>query len=186
LFKLATLCCENGFTINIYINMKTTTKNLGIGILVSLFLTLSTASFAQMKSDDGTHAKMHKHEMSEKKGMCAHIKNLSDDQKQKIEKIEMTCKEDVLQLKSQMKEKKAHLATLEKADKADIAAINATIDEISAEIGTMMKKEAACKQDIRNLLTEKQRLQFDMHKDKREMMHGKKHDMAPMHAEVKK
>ena len=52
----------------------------------------------------------------------------------------------------------------------EIHRLNKTIEEIGTIKTTMMKKRAQHKQDIRNLLTEEQRVMFDMHSSK---MHNK-------------
>ncbi|MBI5542047.1 MAG: Spy/CpxP family protein refolding chaperone, partial [Bacteroidia bacterium] len=96
------------------------------------------------------------------KGECVKgITDLTDVQKQKIDGLCLAHKKEMTGIKNQINEKRAHLKTLQAADKADMTAINKTIDEISALNAEQMKKGAANKQSIRDLLTEKQKIIFD-------------------------
>ena len=147
-------------------------------------MTVSSATFAQTKKVEVKTGAVEKKQMCEKQSCCSHISNLSDEQKQKIEKLEVANQKELLQLTNLLQEKKSHLNTLETADNADLVAINTTIDDIVLSKGVIMKKEAAFKQDIRKILTEAQRLQFDLHNDNKGMK-GQKHSMSPKH-DVKK
>src|SRR3989339_975255 len=111
--------------------------------------------------------------MHEKRNGMMGIKDLSDEQKQKIDKIKFANQKENLQLKNKLAEKKAQLKTLESADNADMSAINKIIDEMSALKAEMHKKRAAQKQEIRKILTEEQRLQFDIHGGKKGLKHKK-------------
>lgn len=115
-----------------------------------------------------------------KEGKCEMIPNLTDEQKGKIEKLKTTHMKETMQLKNQIKEKKAHERTLMTADKPDMTEINKTIDEIGALQTEMMKKEAAHIQSVRALLTEEQRVAFDMHTGKGGgKMHGGDRNCCP-------
>ena len=144
-------------------------------MLALLLISLSTSMFAQSKKEDGKNVGKENKEMKckENKKCCnLGIKGLSDEQKQKIEKIETANQKELLQLRNQLDEKRSHLKSLESADNADLNAINKTIDEISAINGEIMKSDAAKKQEIRKVLTEEQRLQFDL-KDAKKCMKEK-------------
>jgi Spy/CpxP family protein refolding chaperone len=110
-----------------------------------------------------TDAKPEANKSCTKKGdkCMQNIPDLTEQQVQKIEELCLATKKEMTGLKNQMGEKQAHLKTLQDADKADMTAINKTIDEISVLKADMMKKHEATRQDIRNLLTEKQRIVFD-------------------------
>lgn len=105
-------------------------------------------------------------------GNCTNfITGLTDDQKEKIDKIHLNLSKQILPIQNQLDEKKAHLKTLNSAEKPDMAKINATIDEIGGLKTDIMKKRVAARQDIRAQLTEEQRIEFDsrgpgMHKGK--------------------
>ena len=150
--------------------MKITGKKIMTMMLALIFIGMSTSMFAQGnkerdKKEEGKMAGMEKKEMCNKDGKkesCCGIKGLSDEQKQKIEKLKTSHQKEMLQLKNQVCEKKSHLKTLETADNADLSAINKTIDEILVVKAQMMKKCAAHKQDIRKILTDDQRVKFDL------------------------
>jgi Spy/CpxP family protein refolding chaperone len=121
------------------------------------------------------------------------ISNLTEEQKTKISALRVNHMKEMQQLKNQVAENRAHYNTLMNADKADMAAINKNIEELGKLRVDMMKKSAAHQQDVRALLTDEQRLAFDMKKGKG--MHGgqgcegckgmngegQKHQMGPGH-----
>jgi Spy/CpxP family protein refolding chaperone len=121
------------------------------------------------------------------------ISNLSEEQKTKISAMRTSHMKEMQQLKNLTAENRAHYNTLMSADKADMAAINKNIEEFGKLRVEMMKKQAAHQQDVRALLTDEQRLAFDMKKGKgMKDGHGcegcngmrgdgKKHQMGPGH-----
>jgi len=97
----------------------------------------------------------------------------TDEQKAKVKEIHMASYKEMKALKNQMGELKAKQHTLTTADKPDMTSINANIDEISKIQNKLMKIRAANHQQIRSLLTDEQKMQFDakmMHKGERNMM----------------
>jgi Spy/CpxP family protein refolding chaperone len=94
-------------------------------------------------------------------GCMQNIPDLTEQQVQKIEGLCLGTKKEMMGIKNQLAEKQAHLKTLQDVDKPDMTAINKTIDEISLLKADMMKKHAATRQSVRELLTEKQRIVFD-------------------------
>lgn len=157
--------------------MKCTLKISMLLVLVTLFVNPGQAVFAQGKKEKKEETRdvvFEKKESSpEKEHKFAGIRNLSGDQEQKIEKIKFPHKKEMMLMKNLLAEKKAHLKTLETTDNADMNAINKTIEEIGAIKTDMMKKKAAHEQEIRKILNEEQRLQYDLrHMNKK--MQGKK------------
>ena len=67
----------------------------------------------------------------------------------------------MIQFKNKVNEKKAQLKTLEGLDKPDMAAINKSIDEVTTLRAEMMKSQAAFHQDIRKLLNDEQKIEFN-------------------------
>ena len=90
------------------------------------------------------------------------IPNLTEDQKKKIKELKTPLHKEVLPLRNQLAEKRAHLKTLQTAEKADLKSINSTIDEMSQLQSQIMKRRAAHTQAIRVILTDDQRIAFDM------------------------
>lgn len=151
--------------------MKLTFKKSMMLLLAACFISLSSVVLAQGKKGKDKEEK--KEVIIEKKishdeenyhsnegGMG--IKGLTEDQKQKIDKMKTPHQKEMMQIKNLIGEKKAHLKTLETADNADLNAINKTIEEMGVLKTDMMKKKAAHKQEIRKILNDEQRLQFDL------------------------
>lgn len=106
------------------------------------------------------------HAQNREKGMLKNIPNITEEQTKKIEALSTPHLKEILPLKNQIAEKKAQLNTLSTAEKADMTAINKKIDEIGALKTQILKSREAQKQEIRKILTEEQRLIFDMNKIK--------------------
>lgn len=90
------------------------------------------------------------------------IPNLTEDQKTKMKDLHLAQLKEVKNFRNQLGELKAKQHTLATADKADIKAIDANIDEIVKVQGQLMKSRAQLVQNIRMLLTDEQRIYFDM------------------------
>jgi len=99
-----------------------------------------------------------------KQGMQCNIPNLTEDQQKKLEKMRTSNMKEMLQSRNAMAESRARLNTLRTADKADMNAINKVIDEMGANRTKMMKKKEAHRQEVRQILTDEQRVYFDSRK----------------------
>ena len=152
------------------------------GILIVLVLALNASAQPGMGNGFGRGKGMHmraergdslrKHRNLHKEGLLA---GLNQDQEKKISQSRMKFQKEALQLRNQLAEKKAHLKTLSVADKPDQVQIDKTIDELTALQGQLMKKRSQHIQEIRSVLTDEQRLAFDMHqKMKKGAKKGKK------------
>ncbi len=124
--------------------------SLKFGVLFLLALVLSSAVFAQR--GQGAMGG----------GECM-IPNLTDEQETQIEKLRTAHQKEVLPLRNQLGEMEAKLRTLTTGDKVDMALVNKQLEDISAVKLQLAKKREAHKQDVRKLLTDDQRVQFDMH-----------------------
>ena len=151
---------------------------LFLSMCLVLILAGTSTIFAQGKKEKGKKEEIKEEVIIEKNGPGHYgmhgkrngmmgIKDLTDEQKQKIEKIKLTNQKENLQLRNKLSEKKAQLTTLECADNADMGAINKIIDEMAAIKAEMHKKRAVQKQEIRKILTDEQRLQFDLRSAKK-------------------
>ncbi|OGC43530.1 hypothetical protein A2Y85_01880 [candidate division WOR-3 bacterium RBG_13_43_14] len=89
------------------------------------------------------------------------IPDLTDEQKEKIETLKVEHMGKMLPLKNEMGEKQARLQTLTTAEKVNMSEVNKLIDNIGALCTKIMKLQAQHRQDVRELLTDKQRLIFD-------------------------
>jgi len=129
-------------------------KNLKWFLITLLFL---NASRMMAQKSDTTKSHRHGHHAA-----MYGIPDLTEDQKKKIKDLKTPLHKEILPLKNQLAEKKAHLKTLQTADKADLKSINTTIDEMTQLQSQIMKKRAAHPQAVRALLTDEQRIAFDM------------------------
>lgn len=92
---------------------------------------------------------------------CKNIPDLTEDQQGKIDALRTAHLKEMQAYRNQLDEKRAHLQTLRTADKADMNAIDKTIDEMGAIRTKMMKDREQHFQDVRNLLTDDQKVYFD-------------------------
>lgn len=93
--------------------------------------------------------------------------DLTEDQTVEMDKLRTGHQKKMLPMRNQMQEKRARLNTLETESPANMKAINSLIDEMASLKADMMKERTAHQQSIRNVLTDEQRVQFDMHKGQR-------------------
>lgn len=127
--------------------------NLKTIALLSLFIVGFTFAQAQKRGPgNGPH------------GNGCNMLDLSDDQQKKIDELRTAHMKDMLPLRNELNEKRARLQTLRTADKYDASETEKTLEEMSALKLKMAKEREAHKQEVRSLLTEEQRLKFDMHK----------------------
>lgn len=132
-------------------------KSFG-NILMVMLLTSSTTLMAQgprFRGGDGNAMQQGK------MGYCN--LNLTPEQEQKINDLRVKHIKEITPLRNELNEKQAHLRTLESAEKPDMAAINKTIDEISAIKAKLMKARTAHRAEVSGLLTDDQRVIFNLH-----------------------
>ena len=99
------------------------------------------------------------------KGGCGmgFLKDLTPEQKKQIYVLKQKLIKETLPIKNQIEEKQAHLKTISTGDNVDMVAVNKTIDEIAVLKADIQKKKMQFRQDVRKLLTEDQKLMFDIH-----------------------
>ena len=140
-------------------------------LVVASTLSLSTTVFAQpgmgrqnrgMQNQDGIMCPAVNNERIHDRMDFEQLK-LTDEQKAKIKDVKLAHQKEVMKHKNKMAELRAHLQTLSTADVVDMKAINATIDEITQSQNQLMKSREGFKQQVRALLTDEQRIQFDLH-----------------------
>jgi Spy/CpxP family protein refolding chaperone len=124
-------------------------------LMFSAMLIAGTAIGQQNKANrDGERAK---------KECTSFISDLSADQEAAIDKIHTEKRGMMQQLSADLRIKEAELAKLRIDENASESALNSKVDEISNIKAQMQKLHIKAEQDIRKLLTEKQRLEFDQH-----------------------
>lgn len=127
---------------------------------------LITSSFAQPPGKKGgPHPGMEERFFDKLPG-------ITEKQIEQIKDLKTKHMKEVLPLRNQIGEKKAHLQTISTGDKVDLDKVNKTIEEISSIKLSMAKMRAAHKQQIRQVLTEDQRVVFDSFSMKKGKHHG--------------
>jgi Spy/CpxP family protein refolding chaperone len=144
--------------------MKRRIKLIRNTILGLLLATVPFVTIAQERQGlhEGREMKRERH-----KGIEERISDLTDKQKESIKAIRLDKLKDVKDKRNILNEKNARLQTLRTSDEPDMKEIDQLVDEISQLKGDIAKREEKAIQEIRALLTEEQRLEFDMHMSKR-------------------
>lgn len=138
-------------------------KSKYIMLLLAASFILTGSAFAQpgrMHSEGMEKQCMHG---KEHKGHMSMIPDMTEEQKEQIEESRTEHLRVILPLKNQLMEKEARLHTLSTAEKVNMKEIYKMIEEIGELKIKAMKEHAAHRQEVRKLLTEEQRLVFDMH-----------------------
>lgn len=91
------------------------------------------------------------------------IPGLTEDQKAKIKDLRIAFMKEIQPIHNQMGELKAKQKSLTSVDKPDMKAINSNIDEITKLQNQLMKATVNHRMQVRNLLTDEQKLIFDTH-----------------------
>ncbi len=142
-------------------------KSVSIGMLLLAFLfNVNTTAFAQMGHGKGMgHSD---------KAMCNNIPDLTSDQEAQMEKLKIVHMKKMLNYSNQVNEKNARLQTLRATVDVDMNAINSTIDEMSVIKASQQKDKEQHLQDVRNILTDTQKVYFDKNHRNRGMGCGQK------------
>lgn len=94
-------------------------------------------------------------------GQQMRLPNLTDEQKEQIKAIRLNGQKEALPLRNELMEKKARLRTLTTSEDYNENSVNNTIDEISELEASLMKLRQNHRQEVREILTEEQRIIFD-------------------------
>ena len=129
-------------------------------LLMAAGLMLTYQAKGQQMNGYGRHDGMQRN-MGPAMHRYAFIPNLSDDQKQKIDQLNLTFDKNTLQFHNDIREKQAHLHTLLTQDNADTNQVNKLIDDIGTLRTRIMKERVATDMKIRGLLTDDQKVAFD-------------------------
>lgn len=145
-------------------------------LVLSLILALAVSAQPLQKGSKNYHGERKAHREFKTEPFEGHFKgvlNLTDEQQSALKKLQVVHQKEMLPLRNELGEKKAKMRTLQTAENADLKAINALIDEMSLIKTRMAKAKAAKHQAIRKLLTDEQRLQFDLHYSQKGMHYRK-------------
>jgi len=98
------------------------------------------------------------------------IPGITADQQKQIQDLRLKQQKENLQISNELYEKRAQLRTLQQVDKPNMKSVNSKIDEISALQNKKLKLMAEHRNNVRNLLTDEQRVQFDLRGNRGGMM----------------
>lgn len=101
------------------------------------------------------------------KGMQHRIPNLTPDQETKLNDLRTKHLKEITPLRNELQEKRARLNTLQSSEKPDLAAINKLIDEMGTLKTNLMKKQAAHRNEVSQILTDEQRVHFNARQGKK-------------------
>ena len=93
--------------------------------------------------------------------MCENIPDLTESQKTQIATIRTNHLKKITEYENRTALKRIELNDLQAYDNADLNAINAKIDEIGDIMTATFKEKAAMHQEVRNTLSEDQKVYFD-------------------------
>ncbi|MFA6334230.1 MAG: periplasmic heavy metal sensor [Bacteroidales bacterium] len=88
------------------------------------------------------------------------------EQQKQMTEFRLNLQKEMLQIDNQLNVKRAELKTLQQVEKPNMKSIYSKIDEISDLQNKKMKAMANHKNDVRSILTEEQRVKFDMNEGK--------------------
>ena len=92
--------------------------------------------------------------------------DLTEDQQVKMDDLRIKQMKNMLTIRNEIRENNAHRRTLRTADKADMKAINASVDNATELKNKQMKLKESHIQDVRNILTDEQKVKFDTFKSR--------------------
>jgi len=141
---------------------KMKTKNL---MFIAVLIFVSSSIFAQ-----GPNSKQ-----GNKGNMFMNIPDLTEAQKTQLTEMRAANMKEMLPLRNELQEKQAHLNTISTGDNVNLNDVYKVIDEISTIKTNMAKNRAKHRQEVRKILTDDQRVFFDMHAGKK----GNKHMNKP-------
>lgn len=94
-------------------------------------------------------------------GICNRIPDLSPDQQTKITELRTAHLQEMTPLRNEMQVMRAELRALNSGDAVNLDQVNSKIDELAILKSKMMKKGAAHRQEVRQLLSPAQQAVFD-------------------------
>ena len=101
------------------------------------------------------------------------MKSLSAEQRQQVMQLRAAHKKQAMPRKARMKALKLELTALATADAPDSAAIDAKIDELLALKREAMKEKTGYMAQVRKLLSDEQKVVYDMAMMKKAMRSGR-------------
>jgi len=126
-------------------------------LAVALLMFIGSDIYAQRQGGNNRGQNVDREPMER----CSNILDLTPEQETKIEALRVDQLKKRTEFRNQMNELRAKKQTLMASDKSDLNAINGIVDQMTSLQNKMMKERAKNHQDIRNLLTDSQKVYFD-------------------------
>ena len=130
-------------------------KKATILVLTALLLTTTNLYAQRGRNVAGQDKGMNQ------QGICQRIPDLTDEQVANIETLRVKHLKDMNVFRNNMNELRAKKHTLMSSDNSTMNEINSVIDQMTTLQNKMMKERAGHRQDVRNLLTDNQKVYFD-------------------------
>ncbi|MFP4026026.1 MAG: Spy/CpxP family protein refolding chaperone [Thiohalospira sp.] len=137
--------------------MKTKRMNRLTVLALAILMLAGTQVFAQR----GRNYKSNTDRPYRADETCWRIPGLTADQEAKIEALRVEHWKEMNNYRNQMNELRARKRTLNTTDKANLNEINSVIDQMTGVQNKMMKASSKHRQEVRNLLTDEQKVYFD-------------------------
>jgi len=103
----------------------------------------------------------------------AHLNpQFTPEQQKQMADFKLSLQKEMIQIDNQLNEKRAQLKTLEQVEKPNMKSVYAKIDEITDLQNQKMKVTATHRNKVRSILTEEQRVKFDLMHEKGMMHRG--------------
>ena len=142
-------------------------NNIKLNSLAVMFLAaglfLACQAYGQQMNGGGRHMGDRQGTMSRMPERHFAIPNLTDDQKQKIEKLRLEFDRNTLQTHNSIGEKEAQLRILLTQDKVNQDQVDKLIDDIGNLRTSIRKERVKTELKVRDLLTDDQKVIFDTH-----------------------
>ena len=161
--------------------MKTTSKITSL--LIVALLTISSVTVLAQRGQGMMGKRMPGERMQRFQQPCTQmIPNLTDEQKTQIQELRVDQMKEMTSFRNDLMEKRARLRTLETKDNPEMSAINAVIEEMGDIRTNRHKASAQHRQQVREILTEEQRVIYDarmMHRQGKFSGHRGSHNRGP-------
>ncbi|MCD4736713.1 MAG: Spy/CpxP family protein refolding chaperone [Bacteroidales bacterium] len=135
--------------------MKNTKMRTNLVMVAALLLSLNLGVMAQQGNGWGNGQGWQKGDF------CGNIPDLTEDQQSKIQTLRTAHWKEMQTLRNDLGEKRARLQTLQTADNVNMNEINNVIEEMGTIRTNKQKSAIAHRLDVRNLLTDDQKVYFD-------------------------
>ncbi|HSH50909.1 MAG TPA: Spy/CpxP family protein refolding chaperone [Bacteroidales bacterium] len=137
--------------------MKTKMMKTVVAFTLAVLMITATQAFAQR----GRNYKSNMDRPYRNNGTCWRIPDLTADQETKIDALRVNHWKEMNNYRNQMNELRARKRTLNTSEQANLNEINSVIDQMSGMHNKMMKASAKHRKEVRNLLSDEQKVYFD-------------------------